>query len=362
MRSVRRLRMPASSWCLLVWLLALLFLAACGGGEAPSLTELPQATEPATLPAGSETAEAEEPEVEPEEEPTEEPAVETTRVVTEEIIITITPQPQTPRPSRTLAATPVPGGTTTAAPVQTPLVTPSAPLPFRPSLPAEERIAEVEWPPRLRLGESDVVRLSLVPGQEGYVLRTDFPGHRTVTTTVELEQQPGYDLAAVARLDGVGFALSPEGEQTQHLRPGEPVEWLWSVSPERTGQQRLSLTLSLRWLPQPGNPNPERQAVVLARGLNVQVAALLGLTTEQAMMGGIVGLLLGIALNLPLVRARQAGRAAVVARPANEALAIEPHPGIRLAPAEQALLQALFHAYARLALEVEFRSGYSGAR
>src|SRR5690606_1981662 len=99
---------------------------------------------------------------------------------------------------------------TTAPPPTTVAVTPIATQEGALATPAAlEHMAEVEWPPRMRLGESDVVRLSLLPSEEGYVVTTEFPEHRIVTETLALEQRAGYEMLAVARLDGVGFDLSP---------------------------------------------------------------------------------------------------------------------------------------------------------
>jgi hypothetical protein len=52
----------------------------------------------------------------------------------------------------------------------------------------------------------------------------------------------------------------------------------------------------------------------------------------------------------------------VLSRAPNTDLIIEPHPDIDLSAPEIRLFQALFQRYARLVLELEFRSGYSGAR
>ncbi len=49
-------------------------------------------------------------------------------------------------------------------------------------------------------------------------------------------------------------------------------------------------------------------------------------------------------------------------QPPNPSLAIELPAGLRLASAETTLLQALFQRYARLVIQQEFLSGYSGAR
>ena len=53
---------------------------------------------------------------------------------------------------------------------------------------------EVEWPWRLHLGDSDVVRLSLVPSSEGYQLTTEFPEHQTITQDVPVVRPTGKEM------------------------------------------------------------------------------------------------------------------------------------------------------------------------
>ena len=291
---------------LLLLLLLALFLAACGGdmpGAEPSPTE--------ELPAAGEE---------------EEPAT-------------------TAPPPTTVAVTPI-------ATQEGALATPAA----------LEHMAEVEWPPRMRLGESDVVRLSLLPSEEGYVVTTEFPEHRIVTETLALEQRAGYEMLAVARLDGVGFDLSPQGEQPQDWQPDWPLTWRWIVSPRSTGQQRLSVNLAIQWRPEPGRSLPSRQVNAFSRGLDVQVVSLLGLTTGQAMMMGIVGLLLGLTLTVPLMTRGRARKQPLRRVRPDRGLQLEPHPSLTLDEPERTLLQALFRRYDRAAVEREFHSGYSGAR
>jgi hypothetical protein len=229
----------------------------------------------------------------------------------------------------------------------------------------EHRLVELEWPAQMRLGDSDIVRLALIPSEEGYVAEVEFPDHEIVTGTVPVERPGGYDLAAVARLDGVGFDFSPQGDQAFGLPMGQVAAWRWAISPARAGQHRISISLKLVWVPQAGNPNPGRETLIYSRGLDVRVTSFLGLTTWQAAATGLAGLAFGGGLSVPLLAyaIRPARlRSALRTLAPNPALVIEAQPRFELSPTETALLRALFGHYARLTLEAEFRSGYSGAR
>ncbi len=235
--------------------------------------------------------------------------------------------------------------------------------PASPTPAAEGRIVELEYPPRLRLGDSDVIRLSLIPSLDGYTVRTEFPDHRSDVQDVQVPQISGYDLFAIARLEGVAFTISPTGEQALLLAPGKEATWYWSLQPLQGGQQRLAVRLLLRWQPQAGTAAPLHENLVFSRGIQVQVASFFGLNRAQSLSGGLFGLFLGAALFLwGWVYQPGLARAVLTFGEPNPSLSIEPPAGLRLAGEEAALLRTLFRRYARLVLESEFLSGYSGAR
>lgn len=279
------------------------------------------------------------------------------------------------KPESTQAAAEEPSSTVVAAPTATsasqPQSTQGAARPTE-AAPAkvEGRQVELEWPASLRLGDSDVIRLSLVPTREGYVAKAEFPDHSLQTKEVPVPRPNGYELYALARLDGVGFEIAPAGEQERFIPEGEEVAWRWTLSPLQAGQQRLSVSLQLRWVPGPGVSGPVRESQVYARALDVQVRSFLGMSPAQAASTGFLGLLLGGGLLLTAVvrtgeRRPHAGRVLPgqldLVEP-NPELAIEAPAGFDLIAEESGLLRGLFRSYKRVVIENEFLSGYSGAR
>ncbi|MFZ6026242.1 MAG: phosphotransferase [Chloroflexota bacterium] len=227
----------------------------------------------------------------------------------------------------------------------------------------EPRLVELEYPETLRLGDSDIIRLTLLPSPDGYVIQSEFPDHTTLTQTVQVQHPDGYDLIAIARLDAVNFTFSPAGEQEQNLLPGETIVWFWSLAPNAAGQQRLTVTLALRWQPRPGVVGNTRQVTAYSRSLEVRVVSFLGLTRHQAALGGLASLAAGGGLGLIVFAGgRSRARKVLQAVSPNPTLVLEPRPGLSLLPHERQLLAALFQKYARLTIESEFLSGYSGAR
>ncbi len=225
-------------------------------------------------------------------------------------------------------------------------------------------MVELEWPPRMRLGDSDLVRISLIPSQAGYTVTTEFEGNQVVTQSVQVKRPAGTEVSVIGNLQGVGFAIEPAVEQRIALPEGEPATLRWSISPKQAGQQRLTLSLLFEWA-QAGAAVASSQAY--SRGMNVQVESIMGMSTTQASTLGVMGVALGLGLGgLALVMGRRRSdthveEATIATRP-NAGTSIEPHRDIVLHDDEQQLLRAVFRKYARVSIDREFRSGYSGAR
>ena len=282
---------------------------------------------------------------------------------------------QAPAAEPTQAAAEQPEKPAAQATAQTPAEVSPTEAPGEPAQPTlapiiETRVVELEWPEHLRMGESDVIRLALVPSKDGYVARAEFPDHSVQSQPVPFPRPNGYTLYAIARLDGVGFDIAPTGDQERFIPEGEEVAWRWTLAPRSPGQQRLSVQLWLRWVPGPGITGAERTSQVFSRGLNVRVLSFLGMSPPQAASTGLLGLLAGSGFLLAAwvgARGRAERKAFTtpgalqVTRP-NPMVRIETPPGLTLREEESGLLRGLFGGYARLVIENEFLSGYSGAR
>jgi len=258
------------------------------------------------------------------------------------------PTPQSIRPTQAPEARVTP--LATLQPTQAPRLTAT--------LVQEARVLELEWPARLKLGDSDTVRLSLLPSVDGYTVSAEFPEHQVRSQAVQVQRPEGYELLAAARLEGVNFEISPSSEQVGPLPPGEGLTWHWTVAPRRPGQQRLAIRLALRWM-QSGEVARESQ--VYARAIDVRVLSILGLTTSQAMAASLAGLIVGGGLTLAAF-GRRPKRARLLDRRPDPGLSLEVAPSIQLPRETEEPLRAVFHSYKRVMVESEFRSGYSGAR
>jgi hypothetical protein len=343
---VRRcfLGLPLLAFALLVWLLASCAPAAEPVAEEPVIATRLVEKEGETV---VETVVVE----------VEEPVAEGSEVELPDLTATLAPQfsPTTAVQPTSPPVTPTPAPTI-FIPLPTPLI--------------EPRVVEVEWPGSLYLGDSDVVRMALIPTRDGYTITTEFPDHETITQDVPIIRPQGYDLYGVGRLIGVGFTVAPTTDQVRSLPLDESVVWHWSLTPQQPGRQRISVTLLLRWVPIAGSEGATQEAVAYSKGLEIRVRSFLGLTRGQAMTTGLAGVIFGSGFGLfALVyrpgrknRASEYNHLNINACEPNRKLVIEIPSGIKLSPHDTTILKSLFSRYDRLVIRSEFLSGYSGAR
>jgi hypothetical protein len=228
---------------------------------------------------------------------------------------------------------------------------------------AENRAVELEYPGRIKLGDSDAVRVSLVPTAGGYTPIIETPGNTIITGPVVIRQQTGYTPFIDASLSGVNFDIDQPRKRAL-LGAGQRLDFRWTVSPRQSGQQRLIVDVRVVWTPDDA-ARPTLESQLFSKPLNVEVAAVFGMTSAQAGQAGAAGVAVGAGLGLVALFATPRGRklreSLGLAEP-NEQLALEPQASMRIDAGEGRLIKTLFRKYSRVVLEREFRSGYSGAR
>lgn len=227
----------------------------------------------------------------------------------------------------------------------------------------EKRQIELEWPANLPLGESDVIRLALIPSENGYQAEVEFPEHDLEVESIPVEFSQGYSLAAEARLDGVGFEIAPQNTQSHYLETGTPLTFRWSITARSPGKQRLAIEVTFIWTPMEKESGESRSVQVFSDSLNVNVTSTLGLTRSQALGTGFVSLITGMGFAITGLLGYSAKRKSLLRfSPADSGVLVEQPAQIQLAGDEKSLLQVLFRGYGRILVQKEFLSGYSGAR
>ncbi len=195
------------------------------------------------------------------------------------------------------------GGALNVEPASTQPPPASAPTPT--PLPAAEpailetRRLTVEWPPLVRVGDADVIRLTLEVDEGGQVTPTaEYAGHQVGGETVVIPDVfDTHTVLAEARLDMAGVQISPAGVTTEALLPGRSVTFYWSVRPTETGRYRGTVWFFLRFIPLAGGP--ESRSALAAMPIEIEAISLLGLRARTARWLGAVGTFVGGALGFP---------------------------------------------------------------
>jgi hypothetical protein len=205
----------------------------------------------------------------------------------------------------------------------------------------------------------------MVPSESGLTIEAEFSDHQTVSKEVPIERPSGYLLKAVADLQSPTFEISPSGPQSRELVPGKSETWHWSISPEESGRHRLFLRIKMEWIPLEANLPAEREFGVISHAFEIQVDSYYGLSKAQA---NLLLISAGTILILAVVGLRAQKEKSTLTKniikdfSANPEVHLEPKPEITLSDTERTLLQTVFRKYARVVVEKEFMSGYSGAR
>lgn len=105
-------------------------------------------------------------------------------------------------------------------------------------------------PAEMRLGEPHTIEVRIVPVTEEEIEESEALKD-ALTENLEGEQEVfviplRVSTVMKARLTGEAFDILPHMAEEQIRMPDEPyLRWLWEVTPQRTGEQRLTLTLTV---------------------------------------------------------------------------------------------------------------------
>jgi hypothetical protein len=166
----------------------------------------------------------------------------------------------------------------------------------------EERLAEVEWPASMRVGDNDLIRFSLMPAPDGsYIPTPEVGGHEVGATPIPMTvTRPGYTGYVKATLSAAGLNAESASLEEQSLIPGQANTWRWTISPDQGGTYRVVISLSVRWEPEPGTDSPgSLTEVVWERMLTVEARGTLGLSGIQTDLVAAGGSVLGAVSGIP---------------------------------------------------------------
>ena len=177
-----------------------------------------------------------------------------------------------------------------------------APIPptSQPAIPEQRRIT-LEFPPQIRAGDSDVVRLTLEVDDLGNLTPTaEVAGNVVTGEVVEIPNlYETHNVIAEARFDIAGMQVSPPGLTSQPLAQGQSVSFFWSILPDGVGIYRGTVWLYLRFVERVSGE--ESQKAVSAQPVEIEAVNFFGLSADLARSFGVVGSVAGTILGFPFL-------------------------------------------------------------
>jgi hypothetical protein len=180
---------------------------------------------------------------------------------------------------------------------QNEVVVPPA-LTAQPAIPEQRRLT-LEFPPQIRVGDSDRVRLTLEVDNLGNLTPTAEVGGNVITgEVIEIPNlYETHNVIAEARFDITGLEVSPPDLVGQPFGQGQSVSFYWSILPERVGEYRGTIWLYLRFVERVSGE--ETQRVVSAQPVEIEAVNFLGLSGDLARSFGVVGSIAGTVVGFP---------------------------------------------------------------
>jgi hypothetical protein len=158
----------------------------------------------------------------------------------------------------------------------------------QPALP-ERRFLTLEFPPRIRAGDSDLVRLTLEVDDLGNVTPTAEIGDNVITgQVVEIPNlYESHHVIAEARFDIAGIEIRPTELISEPLAQGTSATFYWSVHPQEVGVYRGTVWLYLQFVDK--QSGEESRKTVSAQIVEIEAVNLLGLSGGFARTTGVIG-------------------------------------------------------------------------
>lgn len=163
----------------------------------------------------------------------------------------------------------------------------------------ERRLLALEYPPRIRAGDADIVRLTLEMDESGNLTPTaEVEGNVVSGEVIEIPNlYETHHVIVEARFDAAGMQVSPSDLTSQTLAPGQMVRFFWSIRPEEVGVYRGTAWLYLRFVDKVSGEASQR--AVSAQIVQIEAANLFGIPPNAVRVAGGVGSVVGAVVGFP---------------------------------------------------------------
>jgi len=165
----------------------------------------------------------------------------------------------------------------------------------------ESRQLTLEFPPTIRAGDSDIVRLTLEVDDLGNITPTaQFEGN---VVTGEVIQFPdlyeSHHVIAESRFDIAGVEVRPADLINVPLANGQSATFNWSIRPPDVGVYRGTIWLYLRFVDKLNGE--ESRLTVSAQIVEIEAVNLIGLSGSTVRAAGFIGSIVGTVIGFPFL-------------------------------------------------------------
>ena len=168
----------------------------------------------------------------------------------------------------------------------------------QPAMP-ERRYLKLEFPPKIRTGDSDIIRLTLEVDDKGNIVPTaEVEGNVVQGKVIEIPNlYETHQVIAEAHFDIAGIEVRPTELVSAPIEQGQTAIFYWSVRATETGVYRGTIWLYLRFVDK--SSGEESRKTVSAQLVELEAVNFLGLSANLARSTGVVGSLVGTILGFP---------------------------------------------------------------
>lgn len=167
-----------------------------------------------------------------------------------------------------------------------------------PAIPERRRLT-LEFPPKIRAGDSDIVRLTLEVDDLGNITPTaQIEGNVVQGGVIEIPNlYETHYVIAEAKFDIAGVQVSPPDLISQVLEQGQTATFYWSVRPEEAGIYRGTIWLYLEF--ENKSSGEKSRKTVSAQLVEIEAVNFFGLSVNFARGTGAIGSIVGAVVGFP---------------------------------------------------------------
>jgi hypothetical protein len=168
-----------------------------------------------------------------------------------------------------------------------------------PAVPETRRLT-LEYPLKIKAGAgSDVIRLTLEVDSLGNITPTaNIDGNVVEGEVIEFPNlYDTHNVTAEAQFDIAGLEVKPAGITYQPLKPGEKLDFYWSISAQNVGTYRGTIWLYLNF--ESRSSGEKSRIPVSAQVVEIEAVDLFGFSVNFVRTSGVVGSVLGIIVGFP---------------------------------------------------------------